>query len=522
MPMRCEARRSGCGWNRWRQRVRTLLIVLLGVCGLSTEATAQTLLPTERDAALDALFADAGIPLPLPESVAAAAEPSASPAPVSGSKPKSYFVPSRSTSTRPEREPPHYVRNSEQVDFFDDRDVDWLDFGLDYRMRYEYRDDDVRRPVALLDEPFLLRTRLYLGVREQFDPLRGYIEFEDARRYNSHFPEDNRDVNQYEIIQAVGELYFADALGDDRPLRLQAGRMAFEYVDRRLIGRNEWRNTTNNFQGFRGILGQKDNDWQLDILALQPMERLLTRPDRVDEERWFYGFIVDWRRWSEYVTFQPYYLVLDQNGKEDRINRNIHTVGLRAYGNVPGTGYDFDVQEIFQFGRHGGGSHRALAFTGEIGYTFDHPSKPRLGAFIGYASGDRDPNDNRNERFERLFGFARPWSSNDYITFDNIVTPKARLEFQPHERVRIDAGYSAYWLASATDLWANAQLRDPTGASGDFMGHEFDVRVRLAVGDRTDVTLGYAHFIPGAFTRNTGKPNDTDFFYVEVSPRLIP
>lgn len=433
---------------------------------------------------------------------------------------RNYFVPSRSIGTRREPEPPPYVRNIRDIEWFDTED-DWLDLGVDYRMRYEYRHNDLRRPVPGLDEPFLLRTRVYIGVRERFDPLRGYIEFEDARRYHSQFPEDVRDVNENEIIQAVGELYFADAVNGDRPLRLQAGRFAFEYADRRLIARNAWRNTTNTFQGARVILGEESDNWQIDLLALQPIDRLMTQFDQADNDRWFFGALGEWREWSDVVTLEPYYLILDQNGSGNRSNRHIHTAGLRGYGVVPETSYDFDLQQIIQYGRNDGLPHFALAATAEIGYTYDQPSKPRVSAFSGYASGDQNPYDNRSGRFERLFGFARPWSSDDYITFDNIITQKFRFEINPHSKIRIDAGYSHYWLANRRDIWLNTQLQDPTGNSGRYMGQELDLRIRIAATNHLDVTLGYAHFLPGGFTRRTGKPWTSDFFYVELSPRLF-
>ncbi len=449
------------------------------------------------------------------------AEATVAPSNLHAAEARDYYVEARSVGTRRETEPPRYVRNLSELEYFEGPAATWLDLGLDYRIRYEYRDDDFRRPVSGLDEPLMLRARSYLGVKQLLDPFRCFVEFEDARRYNSQFPQDDRDVNEHELIQIAGELYFEDGLGDDRPLRFQAGRFAFEYTDRRLIARNEWRNTTNTFQGFRTILGQQSNDWQVDVLALQPIERLIQQFDRVDEEQWFYGVIGDWRRWSEIITLQPYYLVLDQDGKGNRIDREIHTLALRGYGIVGQTGYDYDFDVAWQFGRHGSAAHRAFAFTTELGYTFEHDWKPRLSGFMGYASGDRDPLDNTNERFDRLFGFGRPWSANDYFRWENVVAPKTRLEFRPHEKLRIDAGYGVFWLASDTDAWPAANLRDPTGQSGDFIGHEFDIRARVAVTPRLDVTLGYAHFIPGAFPRNTGRSDDTDFFYVETSTRLF-
>lgn len=436
---------------------------------------------------------------------------------------ENFFVEARSTGTRKDSQPPRYVRRLDEVDWLRGERFQSIDFGLDYRARAEVRDDDLRRPVDGLDTPLLQRWRGYFGIHDWVDPFRFYVEYEDASRNNSNYATDNRDVNRQEIIQAIAELYFDDALGEGRPLRLQAGRLAFEYVDRRLLARNEWRNTTNNFQGFRAILGEQRNDWQVDLLALKPVNRLVDEPDVAVHNQWFYGAIGDWRRWSSIVTLQPYYLLLKQQQDGTAPEREIHTAGLRGYGALGKTGLDYDGQFILQFGEDGPRDHRAHAATAELGYSLDHDWKPRLGAFLGYASGDKDPSDLSNERFDRLFGFARPWSADDYIQFENVIAPKTRLEFQPRADVRVDLGWSWYWLASDTDKWAAANnLRDPSGQSGSYMGNEFDVRLRFKLGSHTDVAVGYAHFWPGEFTQNVGRDNDTDFFYVELSPRFLP
>lgn len=430
-----------------------------------------------------------------------------------------YFVESRAYGAQPESEPPRYVHaplSSTGIDAL--KDLTWLDFGMDHRTRFEYRDDDLRRDVLELDTPFLLRSRAYLGIHDIFDPFRIGAEFQDARRLNSDFPPDDRDDDENDIIQLYGELYFKNALGEGRPFRVQAGRLAFEYLDRRLISRNPWRNTTNNFDGFRAILGEQKNDWQLDLLAVQPVERRLRQPDRSNEEEWFYGAIGSWRRWSKIVTLQPYYLVRDQDRKDPtQRDREIHTLGLRGYGIVGDSGFDYDSDFAWQFGNDGEREQRAFAFASELGYTFKHKWKPRLSGFIGYASGDRHPRDNTTERFDRLYGFGRPWSADDYITWENVIAPKARLEFTPVEKLRMDTGYGAYWLASDSDAWSAIDRRDPLGRSGDFMGQEFDIRARYQLNSRVEITLGYAHFFIGPFVENTGPADDSDFFYVETS-----
>lgn len=446
-----------------------------------------------------------------------------------------FYQPARSYSTQPEPDPPRYVRNLSQTGIDAFKNLDWLDVGLDHRVRYEYRHNDIRRPYITTDDPVLLKTRFYLGIREILDPLRLTVEFQDSRRYHSRFPRDTRDWNKYELIQTYAELYFRDALGQDnagsnRPIRIRAGRMAWETLDRRLLASNQWRNTTNNFEGFRVTFGQQSNDWEFDAWSVQPVIRLTDEFDRRDKSQWFYGAVANWRRWSGFITLQPYYMGLMQDDDHGtKIRREIHSPALRAYGVFPGTELDFDFSTIYQFGRDGGQKKSAQAYLLELGYTFRQAAwKPRVSAFYGYASGDRNPNDNVNNRFERFFGFARPWSADDYVVMENIRAPKIRIELQPHPDLQIDGGYNGFWLASKTDRFNNLlngskYNRDRSGKSGDFLGHSIDIRARYKLTPYINTTLGYSHWFNGGFVKKQQlaalgeTAAGTDFFYMEVS-----
>lgn len=433
----------------------------------------------------------------------------------------SFYREPDSYSTRRDPDPPKYSRAAQDSRWAALSDWTWLDVGLDYRFRYEHRDDDIRRSVGGLDEPLLHRTRVYLGVHDLLDPFRFAFEMQDARRYNGNFPRDNRDVNEFEVIRLYAELYFddllgRDALGNSRPVSVRYGIHNFEFLDRRLIGNNQWRNTANTFQGFQAALGQEANDWHVDLLAVQPLERRLYEWDRPVDGQWVWAAIGHWRGWSDVVTLEPFYLALTDSTVANG-GRQVHSPGLRAYGRVGDTGFDYDLDGIWQFGKNGALDVSAWAATGEVGYRWALPWKPRLSAFYGQATGDADPNDGEDNRFERFFGFARPWSANDYVIFENIRAQKLRFELTPHERLRLDAGYNWYWLDSATDRYLKDSIRDVSGRSGSFLGHEWDVRCRWQVSRAMEVILGYAHFTPGDYVRNVIRPGDTDFAYIEIN-----
>lgn len=474
----------------------------------------------------------------------------------------SYYQKTRSYRVEPEPDPPKYVRNLSKTQFEQFKNVTWLDVGLDFRTRYEYRENDYRKidtgTVGYRKDPdnlFLLRTRAYLGVKEILDPLRAVVEFEDSRSYNGHYEKTVADVNEFELIQAYAELYFDDALGFNRPLSIRAGRQALELLDRRFVGTNQFRNTTNNFDGFRVRFGKKENNWDLDTFAFRPVERLKYEFDRMDEDTWFYGGILSIREWSKYITIQPYFFGRKVNGDpynavaENRKNDiDIYSPGVRVYGLIGDTGLDFDANFTKQFGRFGytrRGSngqpdqvlklqHDALAYSLELGYAFDHEWKPRASLYYGYGSGDKDPNRNAtsyaNQKLDTFYGFNQPWSRNDYFSWDNVHAPKARIELTPYKDLKVEAGYNAYWLASDTEAWNRANLRDTSGNSGSFLGHEFDIRMVHKFNPYIEWSLSYARFEPGGFTKDQARPvaanginggpytdQPSNFFYFEVS-----
>ncbi|MDX1949924.1 MAG: alginate export family protein [Rickettsiales bacterium] len=432
-----------------------------------------------------------------------------------------YYIEPKSYGTKRETDPPRYVRNLSKTGIEKYKDITWLDVGFENRTRYEYRDKDLRRNVITLDQPILNRTRAYLGIKEILDPLRAVVEFQDSRVNNSKFDRDDRDVNEFDLLQIYGELFFKDALGEEKPFRVRLGRQAFEFLDRRLIARNEWRNTTNNFEGLYATLGQEKNNYQLDILALQPVRRILNGYDERIENTWFYGGIGHIRQWGDIITLEPYYLGLHQDESFTLPNRLINSYGLRGYGIIGKTGFDYDFNVVVQKGTDNRRETDALGYTTEVGYSLDYVWKPRISLNYGYGSGDENPTDLSNERFERFYGFARPWSNNDYFQWENLHAPKFRVEVTPDEKTRVDFGYNGYWLASDKDRWNIANVRDTTGNSGNFLGHEFDFRHRYAFNSRVATNIGYGVFTPGEFTKKTKSQDTSQFFYFELSLYLF-
>lgn len=466
---------------------------------------------------------------------------------------KSYYVKTRGYRLDPAPDVPAYVRTLGKT-YKEFEGIDWLDIGLDQRVRFESRQNDYRpwtdtaagAPVSrrrlFPDSLWLSRTRAYFGVKEVLDPLRFAVEYEDARAFNSVYQLQGQDINQTELIQAYAELYFKDALGKDdlgnnRPLIMRAGRFHLELLDRRMIGNNQFRNTTNNFEGFRMKLGKKENDWDVDAFLMRPVVRLPYEWDRPEWGNWIYGGVLSIRRWSEYATIQPYFLGRKQyadvlnTSNALRVHRDTYAPGLRGYGVLGDFDYDFDINK--QFGEVGefrdlGArrnaiqttvQHDAIAYAIELGYTFsEHPWKPRISTVYAYGSGNKSPFDSANQTFDIFYGFNQPFSRNDYFAWNNTKNLKGRLEFDPLKDVKVDTAFSAYWLASTAAAWDRANLFAPLGNRGDFLGTEFDIRIQHKLSQFINWSISYARFWPGGFTSSFASPVAQQPFFPQSFP----
>lgn len=411
-------------------------------------------------------------------------------------------IEARSYSTRPDPDPPAYVR-PQAVD-----PAGNLDFGLDYRWRFEARDDDLRRASDGMDTPQLHRLRVYFGLRQVVDPLRFAVELQDSRKSDGAFPADGRDVNAFELIRAYAELRGPGESG------LRYGIHNFEFLDRRLIGNNQWRNTANTFDGAHAYAAGRAGGWRIDVLSVRPLERLPSERDEPVSGQRVDALIAELRPHAAPFVVQPYWLRMTDDSRPG--GRHVDSPGVRAFGDIVGTDFDYDLSFTLQHGNDGAVPIRAHAFTAEAGWRARDSWDSRLGLFLGVATGDDSPTDGRSGRFEKFFGFGRPWSASDYVVNENIVTPKLRWEARPSDSLRFDLGWSSYWLESGNDRFYGGSLQDVSGDSGTHLGDEIDFRIRWSPDRRMTVTLGYSHFMSGEFVRALTGRQDTDFAYLEL------
>jgi len=427
---------------------------------------------------------------------------------------------------------------------------DWLTLKGEARVRYESLDGQFRAGRDGSDQLLLLRTLLL--AEADTGPVSLGVELQDSRTYlgDAGTPLSSSFTNPLDVLQLYAR--FDDLpglLGGNAKSQLILGRQTVSIGSKRQIERVEYANVVRSYTGAY-FISEADRGDELHLIYVVPTARFPnTRPDlddnrlSGDEEQWgrrIWG--VHYRRadilpgaapglWGEVFVY----------GLEEEDTENFQTPdrsyiapGFRLFRKPKAGRWDIDLEAALRKGtRYASSSPTdtqslevdAAMMIAALGYTFDAPWQPRLSLEYYYASGDEDPNDLAFDQHERLLGGRRTDLNNTSIhgplTPANLSAPGFRVQVKPDDRWDGWFQYHAASLASETDSWVIARLRDATGQSGDFIGHALDARARYwVVPDSLRLELGASGLIYGEFPTNVpGGPegDGTLFGYAQLT-----
>lgn len=416
-----------------------------------------------------------------------------------------------------------------------------LSITAQHRVRYGYLHDQFRATRTGSGQMLALRTLLHVRL-DVTDGFTAGVELMDSRAYlaDSSIAVSTAHVNAVELLQAYGSFTAAWPWGGSSNLRF--GRITMDVGSRRFVARNRFRNTLNAFTGvdweWKGDKAQRLRAfYTLPVLRLPriPIEARNNEIE-IDEESFnvnfwglHYGAELPWGDRGEIYIFG-----LHEKDAPERPTRNrqIFTPGFRILRQAKTGELDYEIETALQFGdsrllASGLGrdlDHFAHFHHAELGYTFDAPWSPRLVAQYDYASGDDDPNDGANGRFDTLYGARRfdfgPTGIYGPFARSNINTPGVRLQLRPAPRVTTFLAFRAYWLASKRDFWTTSGVRDVSGNSGSFVGSQVEMRLRWeVVPGNVRLETGVAHLFAGEFMNNAPNSNgqgDATYVYTQL------
>jgi hypothetical protein len=372
-----------------------------------------------------------------------------------------------------------------------------LDVSGTVRLRYEAIENQPRAGFNRTDELVNLRTTLL--AKYDSGPITLAAELWDSRVYgeDSGTPVTTGEVNALELVQAYAASEIS--LGSGSKVSIRGGRFTLNIGSRRLVAADDYRNTTNGYTGLHADLVTKAGATATVIYVL-PQQR---RPDdpaslrrnavALDREGFdlvlWGGTVAKARAFGPLMLEGSFYHLgeRDTPGRPTR-DRSLNTYGGRLLRDSAAGKADIEIEAYYQSGRISASTSANAATIpvsawfvhGDAGYTFATGWKPRLAVEYDRASGDRPGG--RYGRFDTLFGMRRadlaPAGLYNAVGRANISAVGTRLEMTPSKRVDGFVSYHALWLAQRRDSFSTTGVRDATGRSGNFAGHQLDARLR--------------------------------------------
>ena len=423
---------------------------------------------------------------------------------------------------------------------------DWLSLTAQHRTRYETLNSQFRSGTTGSDQVLSLRTLAQATVRLH-PSFKIQLELQDSRAElaDSGTAISTGLVNAAELLEANLQWLTKGLFQEDSRSLLRGGRLTMDIGKRRLVSRNRFRNAINAFTGVDWIWKAKSGNTARAFFTLpvnrQPTSQieLLENDVAFDEEtldRIFWGVLVatPYLPWGD--KGELYLFGLHEKDGPDFLTRNrqLYTPGFRLYRLPQKSRIDYEWESIFQFGTSRASTattdtrdldHFAHFHHAEVGYTFSAPWSPRLILAYDYASGDDDPYDGAQGRFDPLFGATvfdfSPIGIHRPFIRSNITGPGMIFSIHPHRLVSTYIHYRAFWLASATDTWAGAsQLRDVTGNSGTFLGHQLFLRMQWQLLPNIKLDSGVAYRMDGDFQKtvpNSPREGNTLYSYIQTT-----
>lgn len=419
----------------------------------------------------------------------------------------------------------------------------WLKFGLEHRSRFEHLANDFRSTST--GDATALSLRTLISTELRFDPVVIGAEIQDSRAYAPvGTPLNATIVDPLELLQAYVGVRVEGVLREGDRLSASFGRLTMDVGSRRLVARNEFRNTINGFTGL-DVKWTSSTRHVARMFAVLPVVRLPSdaaslaenkvQLDKENTDSLFLGALYGSPVLFADTQLEAYaFGLLERDGAvAQSSDRRLVTPGFRLLRPPAKGRFDFQLEAMLQLGKSRATAAPAdtsdlahLAFSGHVssGYRFDAPWTPRFALQYDYASGDASPDDHANNRFDPLFGARRfdfgPTGLYGALARSNISSPGARLEMTPHRTVEAFVGYRLAWLAAARDAWTTAGLRDPSGASGTFVGQQIEGRVRWQpLPKNLSLELGAAYLVRGEFAKEApgARSAPAAFVYTQVT-----
>jgi hypothetical protein len=388
----------------------------------------------------------------------------------------------------------------------------YISFGSEFRLRYEFYDDNAWGEGPQDDGGYLWGRALPYADLHLGPNFRAFGQLVAAFEWDDDAGVSPPDEDRLDLLQGFVDVTIP--LGDASVL-VRPGRQLLRYGSERLIG---LRYGPNVLQPFDAALARfEQGSLRLDSFYARPVE--------IDRGEWDDETDDTQSAWSLYATqkleglggdggVDAYYIgYLDREaafaqggGRELR-----HTLGTRFFGEW--NHLDFDLEAFYQFGSFdadaGDGDISAWSVASSVGYTFeDTPLRPRMGLRANVISGDDDPDDLDLQTFNALFPKGKYFGEIGLLGPYNLINVHPTLTLNLTDTLTLELASVFYGRFSRDDgIYDNAGnvIREGFDTRERFIGTQLEAVVSYAISRELEASAAYGAFLPAASSRRRGR-----------------
>lgn len=403
---------------------------------------------------------------------------------------------------------------------------EWMALGVEHRTRYETFNHSFSAGTAGSNQQVALRTRIFFGIKDIWDPLRFTLELADFRSPVADRGQDHNPnfVDHLDIFQLHLDLVSQNFLGTGSSAKLEVGRLIMDFGKGRLVAGHRFGSFTPSFDGVQLTLGgDKTSEWGLRAFVTRPVQRHTVSPDWTTPITYFSGAAISSRH-VPWANGELYFFQLNQGNELQKLDAS--TIGFRVFALPATKQFDYEIESIYQVGEVDHTNHFAHRHHGEVGYSFGTDWPFRFVYLFDYASGDVDPRKNFDFLFAKRRAEYGPTGILGIIFPSNILSPVGfRATLQPTATVKLMVSQRTFWLADGRGPFVGNDLQDPTGRAGTFLGNLLDTSINWAPQSgylrHTTFEVGFTRFFKGSyFERVPQSPGTADVNYVYTMATL--
>lgn len=384
----------------------------------------------------------------------------------------------------------------------------YLSIGGQIRTRAEAVDNFLLQDSPERSDGFgLVRTLLHadLGAGPH---VRAFVEGKHAVALGRELPGGRRplDHDEWEVQNAFVDLACCAA---PSVVTARIGRQELLLGSQRLVSPLDWSNTRRTFEGFRLLAGI--GPLAADAFLTRPVVIESTARNTRDSRTVFAGGSIRPAAPARHFAWDLYGLVLSQDdstrlwgyeGEHERL-----TLGGRVTGMLGGAAARYEVEGGWQTGELAGRDVSAWFLATEVSRTFTSIGISPVAALgLDYASGDSDPDDDVIGTFHQLYPLGHAYAGYmDLVGRQNLIEARGVISASPRSGLQTRAAVHHFLRARTADAAYNVGggiLQAPWG-SDRAIGSELDLTAALLVAPHGRVELGYGHFRPGEFLRDS-------------------